>query len=1637
MRVGVTAHFQFSVFSGGGASAVLAVAELCKLLGHSVTLVNLNGSQEWWDDMTSMKQLFPTVNLDAISEPFDLILEVGNTIKDKQTRERVAKQCIWVVRKPILLNDIECSIFPVSLGKRDTEGISEVWCFDHEVFDDELQYLETLTRVPVKKIPFVWSPALLELYRKETGHPTWIQVAIAITQQNKKVLPWSVHICETNNSASSSCTIPLVALREAKLQKEFMFQKYKLHNSQPIEKSEFFKQNVLAHCATEDLSGEFIGRQRIVDFALDPMSCIVSHLRFRKIRPYLLEALWCGIPLVHNSPLLRSLGCNYEGYFYEDNSISGAVKALTQIQRDISAAKGMFQQGNQMAMQQAILQTLSPLSPNVQKGWREALDTLPKVDSVPRPVAAPATVAVPTPAAAAVPTSVAEAKPSVSSSVLRVLFTDMWDDFNPEYNMFLLMLEEGSKNLKPRPIIQGYNPQTVKEKPNLVVFGPFGEEWKSPQWAGIPKVHYTGENTQPVLADSVILNLGYPHADFVDERYIRLPLWMLEIDWFGADLERIQNPKPLPLDRCVKVFPEEIPKKQKFCAFVVTNPCNPVRNSAFHWLNQYKRVDSGGRLFNNIGDELFAGRGGGGGELKKHEFLKNYKFCLAYENASSQGYTTEKLLHAKVAGCIPIYWGDPKVERDFDTKGFIDARRFTSPEELIEAVRKIDTDTPSYLQMFAVPALDEYKRDIVRRTFSQIAYTMLKAGLPEMKITQDMVPRFLGATTSEEAQKLKEARGEVGPLVLRKDPVFVTMATQRFLPSLHHLLAGLQAQKRSVDKMDIVVYLGADVSKQTQEELEKHMTLVQFKRLPTETPPGFDDYWNPEHFAWKLWIYKEMAHDVSFKGRTILYMDSGIFMCRFPTEWLEMIQKEGICALEDPRQQNKQWCHEDFCRALQVTPNELEGQQIIAGCLGFVQGNEKATRLFDEAYKWSTQRSVITGPKWAGVRDGKPYGHRHDQSILSILTQRLGVARYPLDNVYCDTSLRRTFLTGKAFYVHRGGFQVHKPFLNEIDEAYVINLDRRADRMEKLYTNNPELKDTVLRLSAYEGKHIKMTPAIARLFRPHDFFWKKPILGCALSHLQLWWQLVHEKSDIKSYLVLEDDVKLQPGWQEKWNAASAHIPEDADILYLGGILPPNRAGFEMVKEKVNQHFSRVAMNQFFGQNPPNRYFHWCNYAYVLTRRGAEKILQILGERDGYWTSADHMVCNRVDRLNHYFLDPLVAGCYQDEDPRYQNSQFNNFSRIDGFDSDLWNNDERFTAQEVEKALQSPDATTLDIAKALQEGKRPPLEEEPSSPKETTIGKESVTPQTMLQLVAQPPSEAKRRFVALDEHKFDSVNAYEREWIQELIGKNNPFCVENIQYTDPAPKDAPIVLVQRPHIERYTSLLRNWNALNVDFYVFHMSDEFCEDDLSFYELPHCLGVVRMYQRDDIPVSSKEKVLTIPLGYHWTVTGGSDNPIEKTPRLPFRNVAWSFFGTLWQERDEKLKALQLIQPHTLRLVNTWESTEKLTRNQYVASLLDTIFVPCPPGNNIETYRLYEALECGCIPLYVKSPGDDAYVEWLQNELSILPVSNWNEAAALVLHFTKEKEILEGYRNTVLIRWKIWKEKLGGQVRKTWGL
>ena len=1636
MKVGILSPIRFSVFSSGASSVALNLYDYLRELGYETELLNiLPSDKNWYDDCSSLQSKYIVKSASSkIEEKYDLVIDIDGFMS-AEVRTKLGKKVAVLLRKPVILSDIECIVYPTSRNPRILDNIDFTIVYDYFA-DSDIDYVKLLTNnKPVYRVPFLWRPTVIQAHYSETGFRPW---------SGGDAKSWHPHVMETNMTNTSSCTVPLVTLRQVAEKSNFPYKEYTIHNMDQLNNSDYFRDNIKKNSEIIKAEGHFIGRQRVVDLVVQPKSLLLSHIRFLPFRPIHIDAAWVGLPIIHNSVLLREIGCGYERLFYRDNDILGAVRCFEVLEKDYAARSGIFSEGGLMAVRKR-LERFMGLDNSHKNAWLAVLSnttvTAPQTIVAVAPQTPPVTVApqtsvvVPqTPPVTVAPQTSPVAAPQTSTKQVLVLFTDMWDDFNPEYNFFLLLLENSSKNFSSPPRIKGYSLETLGNIiPDILIFGPFGESWQL--YPDLPKVHFTGENTPAVNGPNVKLNLGYSLIENAENSYIRLPLWILEIDWFNADPEKIRNPKPLPIDCVRKTYPEMIEQhSENFCSFVVTNPRNPIRNDAFVWLSMYKHVDSAGRLFNNIGDKIYAGLGGGGGELKKHEFLKNYKFSLCYENSSAEGYTTEKLLHAKAAGCIPIYWGDPKVSRDFDDAGFINAQNASSPEELIELVRKIDENDELYKKMYNTPLLDEYKFNLIRRRLSQIA-TKFWSIFGYSEDTLKTIPKFVGnsesvvktPTQTKTQQQIKFETSDAHIAIQKM--VAVTFATKNFTQSLQMWLHVMKQHKQQLPELVILVYRGHDVD--NVETLTENNPGIKFLSLPTETPIDFSDFWHPQHFAWKLWILNEVCG--KYENRLIFYMDCASLLVRFPFEYISSVLKNGLCFLEDSRQTNLQWCSSEFCEALSVTEKELSEKQIWAGGFAFVV-NEQSRKFFTEALTLGSQRHIIVGPKWAGqLPDGRPKGHRHDQSIISILSLRYGLTGFSLDSVYCDFSLRKTLKTGCSLYVHRGQFANHKATFNRISEIHMINLKRRKDRLDLFYNSHPYMNGQLIVDAACDGRATTMTPALSRLFKPNDFMWKKAIFGCAMSHLKLWIELANEDNNIENYLILEDDVKFAPGWENIWNQASQMIPDDYDVLYLGGILPPNRQGYKGVTEQVNMFWSRIKEHTMFGQSIPNRYFHVCNYSYILSKQGAQKIIASILGRGGYYTSADHMVCNQIESMKHYFMTPLVTGSYQDDDPKYANAEFNNFNRIDGFDSDLWNNDDRFS--DADKALGSSMAD-ISLETAIKDAFTP----------EVVIGETKQTP--VEDTVPQKINAATNRcFYTIGNHKTSIKDMMEATWIRDLLNlpvgktfgqpsKTITMEIKNIP-SDMEPMDSsPIFIIQRPYIDLYANLFKLYDVAKKNFYVLHLSDEYGHDDISWYSLSYCKGIVRTYVRkfeEDVI----NKICIIPLGYNRRATEPIYDIINKTPALPFRELVWSFRGTRWMNREAKLESLKQI-PGDNRCIfyNDWKDPLQVEREEYVGEVLNSKFVACPGGMNAETFRFYEALELGAIPLYVRQEGDELYFKKLTETIPVLSFGSWVEASAAIQYFLQNPDIMDRYRGSLLIGWANTKKIISNRMKTILG-
>lgn len=251
---------------------------------------------------------------------------------------------------------------------------------------------------------------------------------------------------------------------------------------------------------------------------------------------------------------------------------------------------------------------------------------------------------------------------------LKINFGYFWPEFDNYDNYFTRLLS------------RRYN-VIVSDDPDFYIFThPYYNNKKDYENYKCHRIFFGFENVRANwnICDYVV------DSDYTNHpRHKRRPLWA------GFIAKELTLPKDL----------QEFKEKKKFCCMLVSNPNAKERIDFFYKLSKYKKVDSAGRYLNNISYSVG----------NKKEFIKDYKFVISFENSSYPGYTTEKLIEPMLVNSIPIYWGNPRVGEDFNTKSFININDFKSFDDAIQYIIELDNNDEKYLELAAQPWFNENK----------------------------------------------------------------------------------------------------------------------------------------------------------------------------------------------------------------------------------------------------------------------------------------------------------------------------------------------------------------------------------------------------------------------------------------------------------------------------------------------------------------------------------------------------------------------------------------------------------------------------------------------------------------------------------------------------------------------------------------------------------------------------------------------------------------------------------------------------------------------------------------------------------------------------------------------------------------
>ena len=217
---------------------------------------------------------------------------------------------------------------------------------------------------------------------------------------------------------------------------------------------------------------------------------------------------------------------------------------------------------------------------------------------------------------------------------------------------------------------------------------------------GRPTVFYTGERVSP-HGGRFDWSISHDESS-ADRRNLYLPGWVRRLNRLGV------TPYGLLRRDGGALRP---PGERAACAYVFRNRV-ALREAFFDRLAPRMEIVSPGRSRNNhpaigpsMGDKL--------------AFLRHFRFNIAFENEQFPRYLTEKISDAFAAGCVPVYCGDPLVERTFAPDAFIHVWGEPDFDRAIARIVALERD-PSMLESMhrAAPLVDNRVPDYATHDYA-------------------------------------------------------------------------------------------------------------------------------------------------------------------------------------------------------------------------------------------------------------------------------------------------------------------------------------------------------------------------------------------------------------------------------------------------------------------------------------------------------------------------------------------------------------------------------------------------------------------------------------------------------------------------------------------------------------------------------------------------------------------------------------------------------------------------------------------------------------------------------------------------------------------------------------------------------
>ena len=268
--------------------------------------------------------------------------------------------------------------------------------------------------------------------------------------------------------------------------------------------------------------------------------------------------------------------------------------------------------------------------------------------------------------------------------------------------------------------------------------------------------------------------------------------------------------------------------------------------------------------------------------------------------------------------------------------------------------------------------------------------------------------------------------------------------------------------------------------------------------------------------------------------------------------------------------------------------------------------------------------------------------------------------------------------------------------------------------------------------------------------------------------------------------------------------------------------------------------------------------------------------------------------------------------------------------------------------------------------------------------------------------------------------------WETDWLHELFPPTSGFRhVQGSNFFE----DHTIIIINNPTDADFEKILSEYQKRGLSYGLIHLSDEFFRHNRACYN-----NAKVVFRNCYSPTIDLNKVMFFPLGYKMGFWKDYDGPSPLDVIMKRREFDWSFAGALKSDRKIMLQQMKTLSENNyVHFNSSWNTPDSLSTKQYRNVMLNSKLIPSGLGNmNIDCFRIYEALESGCIPIVVqRTPHQNFhYLEKLFGGPTPIPtVIHWKDVNQYQSLLTTSQG--EELRQTIYQWWVSTKDRLKSEI------